>query len=57
MTGDTLLSTMGNSMKINQFLFSTFHGGSNKDWAPSKTVHARYDNFAVYPGFAIRPAR
>ena len=41
---------------IQRFLFSTFHGGSSKRYAPKTakgaltTVHARFDNFAVYPG-------
>jgi hypothetical protein len=41
---------------IQRFLFSTFHGGSSKSYAPKTakgaltTVHARFDNFSVYPG-------
>ncbi len=50
----------GDPTLISQFLFSTFHGGSNEDWAPRDgdgnltTVHAYFDNFAVYPGRSIR---
>ena len=33
--------------KIDMFYFSTFFGGSTVDWAPSRTVHARFDDFIV----------
>ncbi|MFA9480395.1 polysaccharide lyase [Phycisphaerales bacterium AB-hyl4] len=39
---------------IQRLLFSTFHGGSDPDWAPKDeadnyvAVHAYYDNFAVH---------
>lgn len=39
---------------INKILFSTFHGGSDSSWSPSKTVYAYFDNFAVYPGLRVR---
>ncbi len=45
---------------INYFLFSTFHGGHTRDWAPkdkegnSVAVHALFDNIAVYPGKHVR---
>lgn len=41
---------------INKILFSTFHGGSDSSWSPSKKVYAYFDNFAVYPGLRIRHA-
>ncbi|NOK59961.1 MAG: RICIN domain-containing protein [Chloroflexi bacterium AL-W] len=41
---------------INTFMFSTFHGGSDSSWSPSKAVYARFDNFAVDQGFRIRSA-
>ncbi|MEM8533470.1 MAG: polysaccharide lyase [Chloroflexota bacterium] len=41
---------------INRFMFNTFHGGSDSSWSPSKTVYARFDNFAVDKGFRIRSA-
>ena len=50
----------GRDTLISQFLFSTFHGGSNPDWAPKKedgsyaTVHAHFDNIAVYTGERVR---
>lgn len=50
----------GNRTKITQFLFSTFHGGSDERWSPRDpdgqpvTVHALFDNIAVYPGRQIR---
>jgi len=34
---------------VDQFLFSTFHGGSTKDWAPRRDSHARFDDFHVAP--------
>ena len=34
---------------IDQFLFSTFHGGGTKDWAPRRDSHARFDDFLVIP--------
>lgn len=43
----------GDDTLIQQFLFSTFHGGNDPSWAPRTesgdyaTVHARFDNFAV----------
>lgn len=48
------------SAGITHLLFSTFHGGSNPDWAPRDadgnytTVHAIFDNFAVYEGVSVR---
>lgn len=44
----------GSKTEITNFLFSTFFGGSDESWAPSKTVYARFDNFAVYPGLRVR---
>lgn len=50
----------GDHTLINQFLFSTFHGGSSPAWAPTHedgsyaTVHATFDNFAVFPGKSVR---
>lgn len=32
---------------VDTFMFSTFHGGSTADWAPTKTVKAYFDNFTV----------
>ena len=45
--------------RISQFLFSTFHGGGNRSWAPKdengnlKDVHATFDNFEVVEGLKI----
>ena len=33
--------------KISHFFFSTFYGGADPTWAPSKTTTIRYDNFRV----------
>lgn len=47
---------------ISGFLFSTFHGGNDSGWAPKNadgsyaTVHAWFDNFAVWPGERVRNA-
>jgi len=46
----------GDHTKITRFFFSTFFGGNNSTWSPSKTVYSRFDNFAVYPGLRIRSA-
>lgn len=46
--------------QLSQLLFSTFHGGNTPAWAPKNadgsfaTVHALFDNFAVYQGESIR---
>ncbi len=34
-------------IKIDKMYFSTFFGGSNASWAPSKQVDADYDNFVI----------
>ncbi len=50
----------GEETLISHFLFSTFHGGSGADWAPKNsageyaTVHAFFDNIAIYEGEKIR---
>lgn len=52
----------GDHTLIDRVLFSTFHGGSNPDWAPKTedgeyaTVHATFDNFAVHRGRFVRAA-
>merc|ERR1719446_849091 len=32
---------------IDTFGLSTFYGGSNPSWSPTKTTHAQFDNFVV----------
>ena len=55
-------SVEGDHTKITHLLFSTFHGGDSKSWAPKDKkgkyvdVHAYFDNFAVYEGEFIRQA-
>ena len=45
---------------ISRFMFTTFHGGHDVSWAPRTrdghyaTVHAYFDNIAVYAGQRIR---
>jgi hypothetical protein len=47
---------------INKFMFSSFHGGHEPEWAPRDaegnftTVHAVFDNISVYEGERVRPA-
>lgn len=43
--------TGSQGVNIDSFLFSTFHGGSTVEWAPSRTVYAYYDNFTVTKGY------
>lgn len=52
----------GEDAPISQLLFSTFHGGNDPGWAPKNadgsyaTVHALFDNFAVWHGERVRKA-
>lgn len=46
----------GNDTLINKLLFHTFFGGSDSSWSPTKSVHSRFDNLAVYPGLRVRSA-
>jgi hypothetical protein len=32
---------------VDQFLFSTFHGGASRDWASKRNSHARFDDFVI----------
>ena len=32
---------------VDQFMFSTFHGGSTRKWAPTRDSHARFDDFVL----------
>jgi len=34
---------------VDQFLFSTFHGGGNRDWSPLRNSYARFDDFVIIP--------
>jgi N-sulfoglucosamine sulfohydrolase len=57
-----LRGTGGDDTLINKFMFSSFHGGHEAEWAPRdaegnySTVYATFDNISVYPGRHIRPA-
>jgi hypothetical protein len=48
--------TAGGDTEIQQFLFSTFHGGNTTKWTPVNaqghptTVHAYFDNILVVEG-------
>ncbi len=52
----------GDETLIQTLLFSTFHGGSSPQWAPTDedgdytTVHAYFANFAVHEGQSVREA-
>jgi len=35
------------SMHINEFYFSTFHGGNDSTWAPTHDNHAQFDDFKI----------
>jgi len=35
------------SIKIDSFYFSTFHGGDDPSWAPSKDVYCLFDSFVI----------
>jgi len=56
-----LRGTGGDDTLVNKFMFSSFHGGHEPDWAPRDehgnytTVHATFDNISVYEGEHIRP--
>ena len=60
--GLRLRGSGGEESLINKFMFSSFHGGHDPDWAPRnadgsyKTVYATFDNIAVYEGEHIRLA-
>lgn len=47
---ENLELTGNSSVEIDTFLFSTFFGGSDDTWSPSKEVHAYFDNFTVRRG-------
>lgn len=44
---EKLQLTGAKDVLIDTFMFSTFHGGSNSTWSPSKRVFAEFDNFVV----------
>jgi len=54
--GQLALDTAGfklrgeDTMHVNQFYFSTFHGGSDSTWAPSRDVSAMFDDFEIATG-------
>ena len=57
--GLQLRAVEGKDTEINNFLFSTFHGGNSSDFAPKDnkgnytTVSAWFDNFEVYEGLYV----
>ena len=54
--GQLALDTAGfklrgeDTMHVNQFYVSTFHGGSDASWAPSRDLSARFDGFEITAG-------
>lgn len=57
--GLQLRAVEGKDTEINNFLFSTFHGGNSSDFAPKDsngnytTVYAWFDDFEVYGGLHV----
>jgi len=53
-------SEEGAHTEISQFLFNTFHGGSDPSWAPKDkngdytSVYAYFDNITIYDGLYVR---
>ena len=44
---DTLRLRDYDTVKVDKFYLSTFHGGSSTEWAPTHDCFIRYDNFTV----------
>ena len=44
---DTLRLRDYDSVKVDKFYLSTFHGGSSAEWAPTHDCFIRYDNFTI----------
>jgi hypothetical protein len=44
---DTLRFRDYDSVRVDKFYLSTFHGGSGSDWAPTHDCFIRYDNFTI----------
>jgi len=41
------------SVNIDNFIFSTFHGGSDPTYSPTKTTYSYFDNFAVHDSLVV----
>lgn len=44
---DTLRFRDYDTLHVDKFYLSTFHGGSSAEWAPTKDCFIRYDNFTI----------
>ncbi|MBO4777320.1 MAG: hypothetical protein J5588_02400, partial [Bacteroidales bacterium] len=44
---DTLRLRDYDTVHVDKFYLSTFHGGSSAEWAPTHDCYIRYDNFTV----------
>ena len=44
---DTLRLRDYDTVKVDKFYLSTFHGGSSTEWAPTHDCYIRYDNFTI----------
>jgi len=44
---DTLRLRDYDTLHVDKFYLSTFHGGSSADWSPTHDCYIRYDNFTV----------
>ena len=44
---DTLRLRDYDTLHVDKFYLSTFHGGSSADWSPTHDCYIRFDNFTV----------
>jgi hypothetical protein len=52
-----LVLSGNSSVKADQFLVSTFYGGDDSTWSPSKKTYAYFDNFTVYSSERVSGTR
>jgi len=55
MERDNILIRHIDTLKITEFYISTFFGGSDATWAPSKDMHITYDDFVVITAAGSSP--
>lgn len=55
---DTLRLRDYDTLHVDKFYLSTFHGGSSAEWAPTHDCYIRYDNFTISTdSIAVIPVR